>query len=223
MLKEINPDLKKSTFGWMVYELKKANIIQNIKKSMYQIGSKPEFYPFITDKQKRIFKIVRRRNISENLCLWSTEWLHSFMVQQPTNKVIILEVNAEAIESVYYFMKDNVYKKIYMTPNLVLLQNYALEDTEPVIISKFITRSPVWDYKKVIIPKLEKILVDVFVEDKKFFWLQGKELINIFKSSIEQNHINYSIMLNYASRREVKEKLKSFLIEKIGIAKSVIT
>lgn len=222
LLKEKNPEFKQSTFGWIVYELKQSNILQNIKRSVYQIGNKPEFNPYITDKQKRIFQIVRKKNISDNICLWSTEWLHSFMVHQPMNRAIILEVDADTIQSVYHFMRDGVYKKVYMSPNVDMVQNYAMEDDEPVILSKFVTRSPIFLYEKVVIPKLEKILVDVFVEDKRFFWLQGQELINIFKSSIEQNHINYSTMITYASRREVKKQLKSFLIEKIGISKNVI-
>jgi len=210
-LKEIDPDLKKSAFDWLIYELRKEEIIRAIKRGMYILGSKPEFKPTITDKQKRIYDLLKRKKICDTICLWSTDWLHGFMIHQPMNHAIILEVDADTIESVYYFMRDKVYKKVYMLPDVQVMQDYAMEDNEPVIISKYITRSPVLNYKKVVVPKLEKILVDVYVDSKRFYWLQGQELQNIYNDTIDRYHINYSTMFAYASRRETDKRLKAFL------------
>jgi len=217
MFKKIQPDLKESTFGWRIYKLKQDKILKPIKRGVYTLTIKPEYQPEISDKLKRIFSAVKRENISDNICIWSSFWLNEFMSHQPMRYVLVLEVDNDVLESVYYFLRDKVYKKIYMKPDEYIMLKYAMEEQNPLILLPFKSRSPVEQHKKVVIPSLEKILVDLFSDSKLFYWVQGEELTNIFYEAFSKYQINFSTLIAYARRRGVDKKLKQYLKNEISI------
>lgn len=219
--RETLPDLKESSFAWKIHQLKKRKIIQSIKRGVYTLTIKSEYHPDITEKLKRIFLTVKRKGMTENISIWSSSWLNEFMVHQPMRYVIILEVDSDILDTVYYLLKDNIYKKIYLQPGKQQMLNYAMEEQEPVILLPLISRSPVKEYNKIIIPTLEKILVDLFVGYNIFYWTQGQELINIFNEAQLRYQINYTTLLAYARRRGADKKLKKFMIKKTDIPKEM--
>lgn len=217
MFKKIQPDLKESTFGWRIYKLKQDKILKPIKRGVYTLTIKPEYQPEISDKLKRIFSAVKRENISDNICIWSSFWLNEFMSHQPMRYVLVLEVDNDVLESVYYFLRDKVYKKIYMKPDKNIMLKYAMEEQNPLILLPFKSRSPVRQHKKIVIPSLEKILIDLFSDSKLFYWVQGEELTNIFYEAFSKYQINFSTLIAYARRRGVDKKLKQYLKNEISI------
>ena len=60
-------------------------------------------------------------------------------------------------------------------------------------------------------PLLEKILVDVFAENKLFYYSQGSELIHIFENALKNYDINFTKLFSYAKRRERDNDIKVFL------------
>ena len=217
MFKKIQPDLKVSTFGWRIYKLKQNKILKPIKRGVYTLTIKPEYRPEISDKLKRIFSAVKRENISDNICIWSSFWLNEFMIHQPMRYVLVLEVDNDVLESVYYFLRDKVYKKIFLKPDEYIMLKYAMEEQNPLILLPFKSRSPVEQHNKIVIPSLEKILVDLFTDSKLFYWVQGEELTNIFYEAFSKYQINFSTLIAYARRRGVDKKLKQYLKNEITI------
>ena len=51
---------------------------------------------------------------------------------------------------------------------------------------------------------------------------QGKELANIFEAFFESYSINQSTLNRYATKRKVKERFMSFLIEQTSIEREKI-
>lgn len=217
IFKETQPDLKESTFAWKIYQLKKNKILKSIKRGVYTLIIKPEYCPEISDKLKRIFSAVRRESLSDNISIWSSAWLNEFMIHQPMRYVIILEVDPDVLETVYYFLRDKIYKKIYLKPVEHIMLNYAMEEHEPIILLPFKSRSPVKKHNKIITPALEKMLVDLFADSKLFYWVQSEELINIFDEANGKYQVNFSTLIAYARRRGVDTKLKQFLLDKTNI------
>lgn len=210
-------NLNESTFRNKIQELKETGIISSVKRGVYTLTIKPEYRPKISDKLKRIFSAVKRKNISDNICIWSSFWLNEFMIHQPMRYVLVLEVDNDVLESVYYFLRDKVYKKIYLKPDENIMLKYAMEEQNPLILLPFKSRSPVEQHKKIVIPSLEKILVDLFTDSKLFYWVQGEELTNIFYEAFSKYQINFSTMIAYARRRGIDKKLKQYLKNEISI------
>ena len=103
----------------------------------------------------------------------------------------------------------------YLNPDETVITLYISESANPVIIKKMITRSPIQKQKEkrinIYLPMLEKILVDLFADDRIFYYYQGSELINIYKNAIKKYTLNYTKLFSYARRRERELEIKRFL------------
>ncbi|MEX2593325.1 MAG: DUF6577 family protein [Anditalea sp.] len=81
-------------------------------------------------------------------------------------------------------MKDSSRSELFLNPDAKAIDFYIAESTYPVIIKKLITRSPIVKRTgkkvKLYTPQLEKLLVDLFAEDKLFYFLKGSELMHIY-------------------------------------------
>ncbi|MGD1890851.1 MAG: DUF6577 family protein [Cyclobacteriaceae bacterium] len=209
------PDLKEGTFGWRIYDLKEKNIIRPLKRGLYVISYKPKYEPEIS---LELIKLARR--ITENFeevrhCIWETKWLNEFSQHQASSRIILIEVEKDFVESLYYELKDSSRNELYLNPDEKDINFYIAESNYPVIIKRLITRSPIVrrTEKKVkfYTPLLEKILVDLFAEKRLFYFVQGSELIHIYENAISNYAINFTKLFSYAKRREREQDIKQFM------------
>ena len=66
-------------------------------------------------------------------------------------------------------------------------------------------------------PRIEKILVDIYADDEKFYVFQGQELIHIFETVFDRYQISEKALFRYAERRKVGTKLHTFITRKTKI------
>ncbi|MEX0648139.1 MAG: DUF6577 family protein [Balneolaceae bacterium] len=208
------PDLKEGTFGWRIHDLKEKKIIRSVKRGLYVISYKPKYKPEISQEliklAKRITKFVDAKH-----CIWETEWLNEFSQHQTSRRIILIEIEKDFIESLYYELKDSSRNELYLNPDDKAIDFYIAESDYPVIIKKLITRSPLARRTekrvKFYTPLLEKILVDLFAEEKLFYYLQGSELIHIYENAISSYAINFTKLFSYAKRRKREQEIKQFM------------
>lgn len=209
------PDLKEGTFGWRIYYLKEKNIIRPLKRGLYVISYKPKYKPKLSPELIKLAKRITDKFEDAKRCVWETEWLNEFSQHQASRRIILIEIEKDFTESLYYELKDSSRKEIYLSPDEKTINFYISESNYPVVIKKLITRSPISrrteKMVKVHIPLLEKILVDIFSEDKLFNYLQGSELIHIFVNAISNYSINFTKLFSYAKRREREKEIKQFM------------
>lgn len=204
-------NLTDSALRKRIYLLKNAGIITSVKSGYYTVEQDPVFSPL---PDNTILKIVRlfssRYNYNIDYCIWSSGWVHDFMIHQPFKYLYLFETEKDVLEEVFFLFKDNNLNA-FLQPDKSTLTKYALESKNPVVILPLVSRSPDIEIKKIKYPVLEKILVDMFFDSNTFFYYQGQELINIFTEAFKTYHIDYSKLLNYAERRKQKTKLIEFL------------
>lgn len=212
---EYEPDLKESTFSWRIYDLKKKDIIKTIGRGLYVISYKPKYKPVVSDN---ILKIARKTNerFSEiQYAIWENQWLNEFTQHQVSNQMIVVEVENEFIESLYYYLKDSLRMDFFLNPDEKEIQFYISESTMPVVIKRLVTRAPIIKLKskKAIVPiaTLEKIMVDLIADAGLFHFYQGSELINIYEKILERYSINFTKLFSYAKRRKREEEIKQFI------------
>ncbi len=213
--RSFDPNLNEGTFGWRVYDLKKRNIIETIKKGVYQLVYKQKFKP---EPDKKIIAIGKI--LATPLCdyynIWSTSWLNEFIELQATSSMTILEVDKDSVERIFYSLKDKGYENVYLKPDEKVLDRYVSELTEAIVIKPMISRAPTQMVSKVAVPTLEKILVDLYCDEKIFFAFQGNQLNKIFEGAFEKYGINLSRLFNYAKRRSREESVKQFLMKNLS-------
>jgi len=221
------PDLKKGTFGWRIYALKNKDIIKEVQRGVYTINHKAEFKPLISSKTAKIVREINKKYEGIEYCIWSTACLNEFSQHQSSKQIQIIEIEKEYVESLYFCLKDKFEFNIYLNPDDTIINYYLSEDDAPVIIKKFISRSPIIEKKenklKIIRPSLEKILVDLYADEKLFYFYRGSELKKIYENALSNYTINFTKLFSYAARRGKKNDIKLYLIKNMGkILKGII-
>ena len=209
------PDLNEGTFGWRIHDLKGKNIIRTVKRGHYVISDKPKYKPEASIKIVELAKHITNKYKDINYCIWETEWLNEFTQHQAALNMIIIEIEKDLIESLYYELKDSFKNDMYLDPDDKAIIFYVSESNDPVVIKKLITRSPVASRteKKVkfYTPLLEKILVDLFADEELFYHVQGSELMHIYENAISNYTINFTKLFSYAKRRDREQEIKQFV------------
>lgn len=213
---EKEPDLKKTTFRWRVHDLKNDGIIYSPKIGLYVISSKKDFKPIIDNKLYGLYKKLNNKFPYSDLCIWETNWLNNYMVHQAISNNIIIEIDKETASSALAFLQESL-SNIYLNPRKHEIENYIRFGQNNIIIKNLVVDSPVEDLKDIIIPRIEKIIVDLFAEDALFVTYQGEELKNIYNGFFNQFSINQSTIKRYATRRNVADGLITFLKEETTI------
>jgi hypothetical protein len=209
---QFEPDLAEGTFAWRVYDLKKRNIIRDVKKGVYALNNQQALEPALNDTIKSISKLVEKKFDPHFYNIWDTIWLNEFIELQATTSMVVLEVEKGFMDSVFYFLKDEGFKDVFVKPNTSLVEKYASEAQHPVIIKPFLSRSPVQLIEEIKVPALEKILVDVYCDDQIYYAFQGSQLMQIYRNAVAKYSLNFSTLLNYAKRRNREDEIKSLLI-----------
>lgn len=211
----LEPDLKEGTFGWRIYDLKNKNIIKPLMRGLYTISYKPKYKPELSLDLLKLTKKIYDKFEDVKYCLWETNWLNEFSQHQASKRILIIEVERDFLDSFFYELKENYKGDVYLTPDEKAINFYVAESIQPIVIKRLVTRSPLTKRteKKVKFysPLLEKILVDIFTENKLFYYSQGSELIHIFENALKNYDINYTKLFSYAKRRERDNDIKLFL------------
>lgn len=216
---KFEPELNNRTFGWRVWNLKKNNVIHSVGAGIYAINRKeifkPEIEPIFSEIHEKIMKrmaVLGREVIKNDLyCLWSTSWLNQFIIHQLFSTYIILEVNESYIESTFYSLKEDGVENLFYKPDKDIFDKYMTNQENAIIVKPLYTRSPIQRVNKVRLATIEKILVDLYCDSSSFYFVQGKELRNIFENAIKSYNINFTKLLNYAARRRSRNEIKGFI------------
>ena len=215
------PGLNEGTFGWRIYQLKAKRIINSNKKGIYTFAFKPIYQPEIDPKPADLFIKINKYFNGINACIWSSKQLSEFMLHIPGKYYTILEVEADACEAVFHYLKDLKFKNIYLQPTDKEIELYINELNEAIIIKSLVTKSPLQQLKKIATPRIEKILVDIFADKVLFNRFQGNELIVIFNNVYHKYEINFSKLLTNAKRRGKEKEIIQFISTKTDIPNSI--
>jgi len=219
-LENYEPDIKEGTLGWRIYELNQKNIIKSVKRGLYTVSNKKEYAPAISPQIFKLSKKIQERYEDINYCMWNSSWLNEFSRHQTTKNLLIIEIEKEFVESLYYYIKDNFKFDTYLNPDSKVINFYIAESKHPVIIKKLITKSPLTEVPekntKISVATVEKIMVDIYADKEIFHFYEGAERAYIYENIIRSYSINFTTLFSYAGRREKKDELKSYLHDIVG-------
>ena len=217
-------DYSESDLFWDVYDLKRKNVIKSIDENTYKLvdGRLHPFEPILSDKLLKINELIRSFQLDGSYCIWSSEWLNSLMIHQVMRTFILVEVERDAAEFLFNYLRDHLDADVFLYLNKadkVLLDRYVFEAKNPVVVTNIITKSPIKKVKhdkgEIYIPKLEKILVDIFYDEDLFIAYQYSAQQSIFEEAINTYQINFDTMFSYAKRRKQDKKIKKYLYESL--------
>jgi len=221
--RRFQPELSEQAFRRILYALEKRQVLTPIGAGMYALtgneaASRENFIPAWSPACDGIQEIVKQAFPYLETLSWETRLLHEWMRHQPATNQIILEVEKDACESVFNRLAQEYPGQVFLEPDRAMMERYILPLPESILVSRLLTQSPKKKLRGATFPRLEKILVDVFVDSDKFFAFQGEELVHIFENVFNTYWVNEKTLFRYAGRRAAATRLKDFIDAKTMIA-----
>jgi len=204
------PDLKQTTINWRIYALAQMGILNRIGRGKFKTGEGKNYISELPNKLKTIYSKLKKEFPYLKICIWHTSGINEFMLHQSGSSYVLVEVEKEATQSVFYFLKAANYS-VFIDATIDLLDKYLPTNKESIIVKPLVTEAPIQNIKGINTPSLEKILVDIFCDDVIFSAQQGAEMRTIFKEAFSKYTINESRMFRYADRRRKKESFKEYI------------
>lgn len=208
-IKKDFPEWSDNTINAYISRLKNEGLISNPARGVYELGTAQHFNPKISSQLKKLYKNISSEFPFIKFCVWDTAWLNDFMRHQPFKSFTVIEVEKDAAESVFSFVSET-YKLVFINPDEEIFDRYISNLDKVVIIKNLVSEAPLIEIGKITIPSLEKLLVDMLIDQELFSAQQG-EINFIIKSALRKYSINELKMKRYAVRRNREGKLKSLI------------
>lgn len=220
--RKFEPDLKETTFRWRIYDLKNKQIIATISRELFTLSYKPVFKPEIEDTERKIFAKIDKQFPSLKFCIWSTKIVKEFMLHIPGKYISILQVEKDAIEPTYRFLKDQNFQNVFIEPEEKEIERYIFETETAIVLQPLISKSPIQKVNTVATTTLEKLIVDLYSDKKLFAAFQGSEYVHIINNAFKRYSIDFTKLFQYAKRRTKETELLEFFSSKTDIPKSIL-
>jgi hypothetical protein len=190
--------------------LVKTGILTRVGRGKFLIGNRKNYIPEIQAKLKTLNNKIIKQFPFLDYCLWSSSFYNEFMHHQPGKFYLIVEVEKDATESIFFFMKENKYS-VFLDPTKELLNRYVPDEKETWIVKSLVTEAPTQNINGIQTTTIEKLLVDLFCDTLILNAQQGAERDIIFDNAILKYTVNENRMLRYANRRRKKVELSNYL------------
>ncbi len=213
--KKDEPDLSRSTLRWRIHELINRGELHRIKRGVYRLpDERKPWQPQISDDLKEIYSAIQEKYPYLKCCIWSTRWLINFTQHMPVQYLTLVDTESGTEESVFHYLQDTFDKhNVYLKPDKSEVEKYLGTGENNIVVRSLISQSPLTSRKKITIPKLEKVMVDLVADDILFQAFQGRELKNIYGYILESYNVNHSTLRRYSQRRNKWKEVRSLLNE----------
>lgn len=180
-----------------------------VGKGRYVYESKKTFNYDLKDplsiKAMRFFK----KNKLEDLeyIIYESTILNEFLNHQIVNPVLIIEVNKEYAEDVFWKLKESGFKDILFCPT----EDEKYRYDPSIIVKKMVSKSPINKANHKI--SIEKLIVDIVSDKILNQFYEGAERHMVLEEITDKYAVNYGSVKNYANRRNALEALLTYLPE----------
>lgn len=207
---KFEPGIKPTTVNWRIYELVKNGVLERIGRGKFRLGKTNPYVPHPSKKLVKLYHELHGFFPYATLCIWETAWLNELQQHLINKSYILVEIDKDVCESAFHKLQENK-KSVFLEPSLDIMEKYVSVYDHAIIVKPLITEAPVQDVANMMVPTLEKLLVDLFCDDEVFYFFQGRELQHIWENAFRKYSIQQDRLLRYASRRRRKEEIAGFL------------
>jgi hypothetical protein len=207
----IDPDIPDSTVNWRVHDMIKSSILHRTGRGQFELGSGRQYLPELNPRVMKILKFIQRNFSDITYCAWNSDMLNEFAQHLTAYPFIVVDVEKEVAESVYYSIKEH-FNGVFLRPSELLINDLLPDFRLPIIIRHLISESPINEQNNLPLVSLEKILVDVFC-DMEFKFLAGGERRAIFRNAYYKYTINENKLLRYAARKGRRPDIHKYIKE----------
>lgn len=195
------PTVNRNTISWQIHDLKQKGILSHQARGLYALGTakKQHYSPGISPFSIELYTDIREELPYTALVLTDTAWFNEFMLHQAFKTYPVLEVEKEAVGTVFGLLTARN-KKAFLNPGKEIMENYVPNTEEAIIIKSLISESPINLQAAFEVASLEKMLVDIIC-DVEIYSAQNAEAEGIFAAALDKYTLNSAKIRRYARRR----------------------
>ena len=198
-------DINRTTLLCMLSRLAKEGELVREKKGVYARRSPSNsFHVVLKEQERAIHGLIQKALPLISYCIYNGETLAPLQHHVFQNSATYLEVEREAVETVFHICKSNGYES-YKSPTMEMTKDYIDLSKLVVVVKPLVTESPLTQNDGIMVPTLEKLLVDIR-KDEDFYFLRGTEETYIMDNARSLFCINESRLKRYANRRNIDPK-----------------
>jgi hypothetical protein len=205
---------EEDTLKKYLYLLKKNEVIYPAGRGWYSNIQKE--FELNIESTKKIIRLIKNKLPLLEFSCWSTEQLKGFFHHLPTKFVTFIYTDKDFLQSVKDFLIENNYN-IYLNPSKIEAEKFIELRTKTIILRPSVSSRV---SKEKNLTKIEKILVDLFMEKKKIGFIDEEEYKRIFSNVIVSYRINIAEMLDYSHHRKIKDEIQNIIIKIIKSTKA---
>lgn len=152
-----------------------------------------------TEPVSEIISVLKKKFPLLDFTCWSTMQINPFMHHLLGKFVTFIYVDRDLMPSVFDFLRDSDYD-VYLNPTRREAKKSYSVSEQNIVIRPTITKAPVKEHKA----KIEKILVDLYIERGNFQIMAPAEYHAMADRIISSGRIAISELISYATHRKVE-------------------
>lgn len=212
-LHEVAPELTDKTISWRIHQLKEKELITYVSRGVYSFVMKEVWTPELTRWSTRLRNLVREASPEAGLCIWHSGFLNEWASCPDSHQYTFIEVERSAMESAFDALTA-LSKKVFLNPDSAFVERYILPLEESIVVRPLVSEAPLLELKGVTTSSLEKVMVDLMVDELFFRPVFSEEKTTlVLKQAVSRFQVSQSRMLRYAGRRNQRAKVYNRLQE----------
>lgn len=193
------------TMSHMLTQMVKAGDLCRISQGRYSLATEHQqtFLAVLNEKELEVYSKLKQKFPFATFCIYNGKSLSSLQHHLSENNITFIETERYAVESVFEYLKGEGYT-VWQNPDSDFIYKYVDLKSDALIVKPLVTEAPTQEIDGVVVPTLEKLLVDV-EKDPCFDYLRGTESTRMYDNARETYNINQTRLKRYAKRRGLKK------------------
>lgn len=186
-----------------------------VGSGQYVFASKKIFdYSLTSNVSLKILnKLEKRFDRSAKYIIYESTLLNMFLNHLIGRPTIIVEVEKDLTESVFWFLKEEGFKNILLNPSENDNYMYNPYDGSGVIIKTMVSKSPIDNKHHKI--TIEKLLVDIVCDKILNMFYEGAEIHHMVDDILKNYAVKFDSVRNYAKRRHCFDRFIKYVPEEL--------
>jgi hypothetical protein len=205
------PSLPTATINWRIHDLVGLGVLSRTGRGKYQLGPGKIYQPELSGRAEKVSKFLKKQFPLIRYCVWDTQLLNEFAHHLSGYHFILVDVEREVGQSVYYQLKGE-FGGVFLYPSKTIVNDLLPDFRLPLVVRNLASESPISEFRNLPAVTIEKVLVDLFC-DPEFSFLRGSELQSVFANAYYKYTVNSSKLMRYAARKGRNFELRKFIAE----------
>ena len=202
-------NISRQTISWYLTKLTESGMLRRIGHGKYALPDKQQFVIKPSDEELKLNEELKQEWPYAHFCIYNGSCISPLQHHLAANNITYIETEREAVSAVFNHLRDEGLTA-YLRPTRELIYNYIDLSKPAIFVKPLITESPVQNSNGILVPTLEKLLVDI-QKDSDFFYMQEAEGTNIIHNAFSLYTVNENRLLRYAGRRGIRKELESII------------